>query len=311
METDGKHEISQWIRDKAAALGFYACGISEAGFLKKDEDRLNHWLLQGYQGEMGYIARDLGKRLDPRNLIPDAKSVISVLLNYYPPENPPTENNYRITKYAYGKDHHVVIKEKLNQIIAGLKKFSGDCQARPFTDSAPVREKTWAEKAGLGHIGKNTILINPEFGSFHFIGDIITDLELEYDPHHEKDLCGKCTRCMDACPTGAITAPRLLDARRCIAYHTIESRGIIPQELKGKFNGWIFGCDTCQDVCPWNNKAKPNSEPAFSLTPGLKTMNREKWERLTREQFNDLFRHSAIKRTGFERLKRNILFLKD
>jgi len=310
LETPRHHELSQWIKKKAEALGFSACGIAEASFLEKDTDRLNQWLLHGYQGDMLYMARNREKRLDPRLLVPGARSVISVLFNYYPAENPSPENNYKIAKYAYGKDYHFVLREKLNKLTAAIKERAGDFQARAFTDSAPVMEKSWAEKAGLGWIGKNTCLIHPKLGSFVFIGEIITDLELEYDRHQINDLCGGCTRCTDACPTGAIIAPRLLDAGKCISYYTIEFRGDLPQNEKDKFNDWIFGCDICQDVCPWNRPAKPQNESSFNLEPGLQGMNKEKWEQLTEDQFNVLFRESAVKRTNFIGLKRNISFLK-
>lgn len=311
METVTHHEISGWIKARAAELGFSACGIAKAACLDKEAERLNNWLQLGHHGEMNYLARNVEKRLDPRKLFPGAKSVISVLLNYFPAENPPADNNYKIASYAYGRDYHLLIREKLNVLIDEIKARAGDFEARAFTDSAPVMDKAWAEKAGLGWIGKNTCLIHPKLGSFVFIGEIITTLELQYDTVRVNDLCGVCTRCIEACPTGAIMAPRLLDARKCISYSTIEFRGDLPTEEKENFNDWIFGCDICQDVCPWNRKALPNNEIDFQLKPGLKNMDKIKWERLSREEFNDLFRGSAVKRTKYEGLKRNILFLKD
>jgi epoxyqueuosine reductase len=311
LETAHRHEISQWIKIRAEALGFSACGIAEAAFLANDQDRLDHWLLHGYHGDMLYMARNREKRLDPRILLPGARSVISVLMNYFPEENLPEKNNYKIAKYAFGRDYHFVIRDKLHLLIAELKERVSDIQARAFTDSAPVLDRAWAEKAGLGWIGKNTCLIHPKLGSFVFIGEIITDLELEYDSHQINDLCGGCTRCIEACPTGAIIAPRLLDARKCISYYTIEFRGDLPLEVKENFEDWIFGCDTCQDVCPWNRLAKPHSESSFRPETGLHGMNKEKWEDLSLDQFNDLFRESAVNRTKYKGLKRNIQFLKD
>jgi len=255
--------------------------------------------------------RNHEKRTDPRALLPGARSVISVLMNYYPAETLPDENNYKIAKYAYGKDYHMVIREKLNQLMADLREFAGEHQSRALTDSAPVLERAWAEKAGLGWIGKNTCLIHPKMGSFVFIGEIITDLELEYDNHQINDLCGGCTRCIDACPTGAIVAPRVLDSARCISYFTIEYRGELPEEKKTNFQDWIFGCDICQDVCPWNRKAVPHSENSFKPSSGLLEMDKEKWEQLTEEQFRVFFKESALSRTKFKGLKRNIDFLKN
>jgi epoxyqueuosine reductase len=309
LEIAHQHEISQWIKTRAEELGFAACGISEATSVKTEGKSLKYWLSQGFHGEMDYMNRNLEKRLDPRILMPGARSVISVLLNYFPEEIFPEKDNYKIAKYAYGKDHHMVVRDKLNRLIKDLKDREGECQASVFIDSGPVVEKAWAAKAGLGWRGKNSLLIHPEYGSFLFIGDIITDLELEYDKEYVKDLCGKCTRCIDACPTGAITAPRLIDARKCISYLTIEYKGVLPESEKPKFDDRIFGCDICQDVCPWNRKAKTNTEKGFLLNPLLKGMNKEKWVQLTEDQFKIMFKNSAVKRTKFNRLKRNIDFL--
>lgn len=267
--------------------------------------------MKGLQGEMDYMVRNSDKRLDPRVLMPGARSVISVLLNYFPEEILPEKDNYKIAKYAYGKDYHVVIPEKLNVLIKEMRARYGECHARAFTDSAPVMEKAWAERAGLGWRGKNSLIIHPKIGSFVFIGEIITDLVLEYDQVKVGDLCGNCTRCIDACPTGAIIAPRRLDPRKCISYFTLEYRGELPAVEKDKFNDWIYGCDICQDVCPWNRKAKANAESPFIPNPVLKEMNKEKWEHLTEDQFKVLFWNSAVKRVKFGRLMRNILFLKD
>jgi epoxyqueuosine reductase len=311
LETSRHYGISHWIKTRALELGFDACGISEATLLEKDEEKLNHWLMQGFNGEMDYMARNRDKRTDPRILFPGARSVISVLMNYFPGENLPEKNNYKIAKYAYGKDYHLVIRHKLNLLIAEIKEKSGDFQGRAFTDSAPVMDKAWAEKSGLGWIGKNTCLIHPKLGSFVFVGEIITDLKLEYDKNTINDLCGGCTRCIDACPTGAIVAPRVVDARTCVSYCTIEFHGELAQEEKGNFQDWIFGCDICQDVCPWNRKAIPHHQNDFLPKPGLRYMDKEKWEHLDQDQFNNLFRHSAVKRTKFEGLKRNIDLLKN
>jgi epoxyqueuosine reductase len=311
LDTARQHEISQWIKARASELGFAACGISEAAFLGSEEKRLMDWLSKGLHGEMDYMARDPGTRLDPRLLIPGARSVISVLINYFPEETLPEKNNYKIARYAYGKDYHIVIKEKLKVLIEKLKSRAGECQARAFTDSGTVMDKAWAERAGLGWRGKNSLIIHPKIGSFFFIGEIITDLELEYDQLKISDHCGSCTLCIDACPTGAIVAPRILDPGKCISYFTLEYKGELPAGEKEKFNDWIYGCDICQDICPWNQHAKPNTESSFQLNPGLKVMDKEKWEQMTEEQFRVLFRHSAVKRGKFIRLKRNILFLKD
>ena len=310
METARRHEISQWIKNRSSELGFAICGIARAALLEKDAERLNQWLANGFHGEMHYMARNTDKRPDPRILLPEARSVIMLLVNYFPAETLPEKDNYKIARYAYGMDYHLVIREKLNQLGREMTEMTGPVQYRAFTDSAPVMERAWAEKAGLGWIGKNTCLINPNLGSFVFIGEIITDLELEYDDRITNDRCGGCTRCIDACPTGAIIAPHMVDSRKCISYYTIEFRGDLPSEEKEKFNDWIFGCDICQEVCPWNRKALPHCERVFLPAPGLIDMNKEKWEHLSSEEFNTLFKKGAVKRTGFEGLKRNINFLK-
>jgi len=257
------------------------------------------------------MTRHSDKRLDPRHLLPGARSVISVLMNYFPEITLPEKDNYKIAKYAYGKDHHLVIRDRLNRLIKEIRDRAGECQARASIDSGPVMDKAWAERAGLGWRGKNTLLIHPEIGSFVFIGEIITDLELEYDQRKVSDHCGTCTRCIEACPTGALVAPRLIDARKCIAYLTIEYKGELPEGEKEKFNDWIFGCDICQDVCPWNSRPKSCIEVDFLPGHAFFEMNKAKWERLTLEQFNDIFRDSAVKRTKYSKLKRNIRFLSD
>lgn len=309
MNREDRHGISQWIKTRASELGFFACGISPAEFLEADDVRLRHWLSLGYQGEMGYLERNHDLRTDPRELLPGAKSVISFLFNYYPAENPSSENNYKISKYAYGKDYHIVLKNKLKQLVAELRVKTGDMQARAFTDSAPILERAWAEKAGLGWIGKNTCLINPTAGSFVFLAEIITDLELEYDSIRVNDLCGGCTKCIEACPTGAITGPHLLDARKCISYLTIEYHGELPVDQKENFNDWIFGCDICQDVCPWNRRAGAHAEQEFLPDSLLMKMTKEKWKELVPEAFDAMFGKSAVKRAKYEGMKRNISFL--
>ena len=310
MANADRHEISNWIKSRTIEIGFSECAIAEAGFLTDEEARLDRWLELGYHGEMGYMARNREKRLDPRNLLPGARSVIIVLMNYFPSGTLPENDNYKIAKYAYGMDYHFVIREKLKKLVNDINSRYGQMNARVFTDSAPVLERAWAEKTGLGWIGKNTCLIHPKNGSFFFIGEIITDMELEYDDRKINDLCGGCTRCIEACPTGAIIAPRLLDARKCISYLTIEFNGELPGEQQDAFNDWIFGCDICQDVCPWNRKAEHHQVTEFHPQPLLKTMNKARWEALTRDEFQVLFSNSAVKRTGFEGLTRNIFFVK-
>ncbi|MFP4024719.1 MAG: tRNA epoxyqueuosine(34) reductase QueG [Thiohalospira sp.] len=295
------------IKQKALELGFLVVGISKAGFLEKESKQLKEWLDKGLHGEMQYMENHFEKRVDPRKLVEGAKSVISVLYNYYPKEKQ-IEDTFKISKYAYGKDYHYVVKDKLFKLLEFINTEIGDVRGRAFVDSAPVMDKVWAAKSGLGWIGKNTNLISKEFGSFVFIGELIIDLELKYDAS-VKDYCGNCTKCIDACPTGALK-PYQLDARKCISYLTIEKKGEIPPEFKGKWKDWIFGCDICQDVCPWNNKAKLHSESKFKITDELKNLEKEKWENLDQSTFKKIFKNSPIQRTRFEGLKRNIEFLK-
>jgi epoxyqueuosine reductase len=311
VESPKRQELSRWIKKRAESLGFAVCGIAKADYLEEDDERFYQWLQRDYQAGMRFMERYRDIRPDPRKLLPGARSVIVVLMNYFPSEPLHLANNYKIAKYAYGRDYHLVIREKLNQLTVELKEIAGDFQVRAFTDSAPVLERAWAQKAGLGWIGKNTCLIHPGMGSFVFIGEIITDMDLAYDQQQVNDLCGGCTRCIDACPTGAICAPRLLDAGKCISYYTIEHRNDLPADLSGKFQDWIFGCDICQDVCPWNRKAQPHGEEMFKPAKELVDMDKEKWERLTGQQFKALFMESAVLRTKFSGLKRNIHFLKN
>jgi len=287
------------------------CGISEARFLFEEKDRLQNWLQLEMHGEMGYMANHLDKRLDPRLLVDHARSVISVLLNYFPGNEQTDPEAPVLSKYAFGTDYHFVMKDKLEVLFRFIQSEIAPCEGRCFVDSAPVLDRAWAALAGLGWIGKNTNLISVEHGSFFFIGELILDLELPTDQKTVRDHCGTCSRCIDACPTQALVAPYVLDARRCISYQTIEKRGEIDPELKDKFENRVFGCDICQDVCPWNLKSEAHHEPAF--TPELKLMNltKSEWSNMDKPLFNELFRNSAVKRTRFEGLKRNLKFLED
>ncbi|MCD4832663.1 MAG: tRNA epoxyqueuosine(34) reductase QueG [Bacteroidales bacterium] len=308
------------IKQKALELGFSTVGISRADFLAKESNLLKEWLDNGFHGEMQYMENNFEKRTDPGKLVKGAKSVISVLLNYYP-EKLQKDNTYKISKYAYGKDYHFVVKEKLHDLLEFIQTEIGDVNGRAFVDSAPVMDKVWAAKSGLGWIGKNTNLISKEFGSFVFIGELIIDLELDYDHpdssrpdkyrdsgRNIKDYCGTCTKCIDACPTNALT-PFQLDARKCISYLTIEKKGVLPEEMKGKWKDWIFGCDICQDVCPWNSKMKPHNQQAFNISDELKTFTKEDWQNLNKPTFKKFFKNSPVERTKFEGLRRNIEFL--
>jgi epoxyqueuosine reductase len=309
LKRKDKYNLTEWIRNKTLEAGFNACGISPVEFLAEDDRRLDEWLKAGFQGEMSYLERNREKRANPALLLEGAKSVISVLLNYNPVESLTENDNYRIAKYAYGRDYHDIVRGKLNSLAAEIEQEASPMIFRAFTDSAPVFDKAWAERAGLGWVGKNTCLIHPKLGSFVFIGEIITTLELDYNTSRVNDLCGGCTKCLDACPTGAIVAPRVLDARRCISYLTIEFKGQLPEDYRTDFKDYIFGCDICQDCCPWNKKAVAGSEPAFRPSPELFSMNKEKWDGLTEGDFQNLFSGSAVKRAKFTGLRRNIDFL--
>lgn len=300
-----KTQITELIKRRTIDLGFSAVGISKAGFLEKESQQLKKWLQKGFHGEMSYMENHFEKRVDPRKLVKGAKSVMSVLYNYYPKETQ-AENTYKISKYAYGKDYHIVVKEKLYQLLAFIKKETEEVSGRAFVDSAPVMDKVWAARSGLGWIGKNTNLISKEYGSFVFIGELIIDLELEYDTP-VKDYCGNCTKCIDACPTSAL-GPYQLDARKCISYLTIEKKGNIPEEFKGKWNDWIFGCDICQDVCPWNKNPVPTKEESFLTLPEWFSYTKTNWQKITELEFNVIFIDSPIQRTGYAGLKRNLTF---
>lgn len=303
--------VSDRIKTKAKELGFMDCGISEARFLSEEKDRLINWLQEGMHGEMGYMNNHLEKRLDPRLLVENARSVISVLLNYFPAQKQVDPDAPILSKYAFGTDYHFIMKDKLGELLKFIQTEIASCEGRCFVDSAPVLDRAWAARAGLGWIGKNTNLISTEHGSFFFIGELILDLELPVDEKIVRNHCGSCTRCIDACPTKALVAPFVLDARKCISYQTIENRGEIDPELKGKFENRVFGCDICQDVCPWNLKSETHDEPAFVADARLMNLSRDDWHSMDKPTFNALFRNSAVKRTRFEGLQRNMKFLKE
>jgi len=304
------HSSTQFIKSLAIELGFSYCGISKAEFLSEEAPRLEEWLKRNYQGKMSYLENHFDKRLDPTLLVPGAKSVISLIYNYYPEKDLAQENpdSYKIAKYAYGEDYHAVIKDKLTFFLQQIRNEVGEVDGRAFVDSAPVHERAWAKKSGLGWIGKNSLLLNRSMGSFFFLAELIIDLELEYDGP-TKDYCGTCTACMDACPTDAIPEPYVVDGSKCISYFTIELKEEIPASAKGKFENWIFGCDICQDVCPWNSFSKPHRESRFTPSQDLENMTRQEWTEITESVFQKLFTKSALKRTRYEGLKRNIGFI--
>lgn len=286
-----------------------SCGIAKAGFLEEEAPRLEKWLTENRHGQMQYMENHFDKRLNPTLLVDGAKSVISLLLNYYP-EQKQAEGSYKISKYAYGQDYHFVIKEKLKELLYSIQENIGEVGGRAFVDSAPVLDKAWAAKAGLGWIGKNSNLLSKQTGSFFFIAELIVDIELEYDMPTTSH-CGSCTACIDACPTGAIIQPYVVDGSKCISYYTIELRDNMPMEIKGKMDEWAFGCDVCQDVCPWNRFSKPHNEPLFNPHPDLLTLTKKDWEEITKDTFRAVFKNSAVKRTKYSGLMRNINFLKE
>jgi len=306
MNAAGKHTAI--VKRIAAELGFLFCGISKAGFLEEEAPLLEKWLNDNMHGKMQYMENHFDKRLDPTILVPGAKSVVSLLLNYYP-ETQQHPGAPKISKYAYGKDYHLVIKDKLYAFLEMLRTEIGEVDGRVFVDSAPVMDKAWAKKSGLGWQGKNGNLIHPKNGSFFFIAELVLDLDLEPDGPI-KDYCGTCTKCVDACPTDALNQPYVVDGSKCISYLTIELKdAALPQEFRGKMDDWMFGCDVCQDVCPWNRFSKPHSEPDFLPHPKLLDMTRGEWQELTTEVFREIFKQSAVKRTKQEGLARNIAFL--
>ena len=306
--TDNRKKYSDFIKAEAKRLGFLSCGISKAGFLEEEAPRLEKWLNENRHGQMQYMENHFDKRLDPTLLVDGAKSVISLLLNYYP-EQTQIEGSYKISKYAYGQDYHFVIKSKLKDLLQSIQENIGEVGGRAFVDSAPVLDKAWAAKSGLGWIGKNSNLLSKQVGSFFFIAELIVDIDLEYDGV-TTDHCGSCTACIDACPTQAIIEPYVVDGSKCISYFTIELKENIPAEMRGKFDDWAFGCDVCQDVCPWNRFSKPHREPLFNPHPDLLSMTKKDWDEITEDTFRAVFKNSAVKRTKFEGLTRNINFLK-
>jgi epoxyqueuosine reductase len=306
--TADRSTYSIMIREKARELGFFSCGISVAGKLEPESRALERWLKAGMHGKMSYMENHFEKRTDPRKLVDGAKSVISVLHNYYPANAQSDPGAPVLSKYAYGTDYHFVLKEKLRELHEFIKNNIGEVHGRAFVDSAPVLDRVWAARAGLGWIGKNTNLLVKKAGSFFFIGELIVDIELAPDDP-VKDYCGTCTRCIDSCPTGAIVAPRVLDARKCLSYLTIEFRGELPEAMVGKMENRMYGCDICQDVCPWNKKAVPNGEPLFTPLAGLLEMSRDDWRGLERKTFRHYFRRSAVNRVTYQQFRRNIDFL--
>lgn len=299
---------TQLIKAEAERLGFSHTGISKAGFLEAEAPRLEQWLAGNRHGQMSYMERYFDKRLDPRLLVEDAKSVVSLLLNYFPAEFQEDPEAPKISRYAYGKDYHEVIKEKLKALLNFIREQIGEVSGRAFTDSAPVLDRAWAAKSGLGWIGKNSNLIHPKAGSYFFIAELILDLELEPDAPM-KDYCGSCTRCIDACPTDAIIKPQVVDGSKCISYFTIELKDQIPASVKGKFDNWAFGCDICQEVCPWNRFSKPTSEPGFKAKAEITGWNKKDWEEITETVFEKVFHDSPLHRTGFNGIKKNLAFL--
>jgi epoxyqueuosine reductase len=287
-------------------LGFISCGISKSGFLENEIGRFESWLKNNYHGKMSYMERNFDKRMDTRKLVDGSKSVISLLFNYYPSKEI-NNNCFKISKYAYGKDYHFIIKDKLKTLLSSMRNEIGEIDGRVFVDSAPIMEKAWAKKSGLGWIGKNTNLISKKTGSFFFIAEIIVDLELEYD-NEVTDHCGSCNACLDACPTDALYEPYKIDASKCISYFTIELKEQFPNDLKKDFNDWIFGCDICQDVCPWNKFSRPNEEPLLSPLKEINQYSKKDWLELTDEVFKVVFKGSPLERTKFKGLKRNIQY---
>ena len=296
------------IKTQAKSLGFMSVGISKAGFLEEEAPRLEKWLNNNMNGKMSYMVRNFDMRLDPRKIVEDAKSVISLTYNYFPKKEP-DKSGFKISKYAYGRDYHFVIKEKLRNLLEFIKDKTGDINGRVFVDSAPILERAWAKKSGLGWVGKNTNLISKQHGSFFFLCEIILDINLNYD-YIETDHCGSCTACIDACPTDAISEPYTVDGSRCISYYTIELKDKMPDYAKNTYDDWIFGCDICQDVCPWNRFSRTHNEPLFNPKDEFLSISKNDWIEMTKETFNKVFKNSAVKRAGFDGIKRNIEFIK-
>ena len=301
-----KKNYSDFIKNKSIELGFISCGISKSAFLENEIGRFESWLKDNYHGQMSYMERNFDKRMDTRKLVDGSKSVISLLFNYYPSKEI-NNNSFKISKYAYGNDYHFIIKDKLKTLLSSMRNEIGEIDGRVFVDSAPIMEKAWAKKSGLGWIGKNTNLISKKTGSFFFIAEIIVDLELEYD-NEVTDHCGSCTACLDACPTDALYEPYKIDASKCISYFTIEIKDQFPNDLKKDFNDWIFGCDICQDVCPWNKFSIPNKEPLLNPKNEINQYSKKDWLELTDEVFKVVFKETSLERTRFKGLKRNIQY---
>lgn len=300
------------LKSTAKRLGFDFCGIAKAEFLEEEAPRLEEWLNRNYQGKMAYLANHFDKRLNPTKLVEGAKTVVSLIYNYYPERQLPHQpSDIKLAKYAYGADYHDVIRAKLTEFLEVLREEIGEISGRSFVDSAPIMERQWAQKAGLGWIGKNSLLLNREMGSFFFLAELIIDLDATPDLPLAKDYCGTCTACIDACPTDAIVQPEVIDASKCISYLTIELKEAIPNEFAGKMENWAFGCDICQDVCPWNRFSKPNSESAFQPNAELAGFSIREWTEMTEETFTRVFAKSAVKRAKFAGLKRNIDFLQN
>ena len=301
-----KKKYSDFIKNKSIELGFISCGISKSGFLENEIGRFESWLKDNYHGQMSYMERNFDKRMDTTKLVAGSKSVISLLFNYYPSKEI-NNDSFKISKYAYGKDYHFIIKDKLKSLLSSMRNEIGEIDGRVFVDSAPIMEKAWAKKSGLGWVGKNTNLISKKTGSFFFIAEIIVDLELEYDGE-VTDHCGSCTACLDACPTDALYEPYKIDASKCISYFTIELKDQFPNDLKKDFNDWIFGCDICQDVCPWNKFSIPNKEPLLNPKNEINQYSKKDWLELTDEVFKFVFKETPLERTNFKGLKRNIQY---
>lgn len=303
-------KYSQLIKEEALRLGFMQCGIAKADFLEEEAPRLTNWLNQQHHGQMSYMENHFDKRLDPRLLVDGAKSVISLSLNYFPSATPTDPEAPKLSKYAYGTDYHLVIKDKLFQLLQFIQQHIGEVSGRAFVDSAPVLDKAWAKRAGIGWVGKNSNILSKQSGSFFFLAELIIDLELAYDHPFTADHCGSCTKCIDACPTEAIIGPYIVNASKCISYLTIELKEEIPASFEGKMENWMFGCDICQDVCPWNRFSVPHAEPSFEPNEKLLEMKKEDWLDITEDVFKTIFKNSAVKRTKFKGLTRNIEFLK-
>ena len=312
MQDNLKSKYTQLIKAKAISLGFESVGIAKARFLEEEASNLEQWLKSGYQGEMSYLANNFDKRLDPTKLVEGAKSVISLSYNYFPDqEKTQRDDSYKIARYAYGQDYHYVVKDKVKELLEYIREEIGEVDGRAFTDSAPVMERAWAEQSGLGWRGKNSLLLQRNKGSYFFLAELIIDLDLEYDYPFSTDHCGTCTKCIDACPTNAIIDEKTVDGSKCISYFTIELKGAISNSVKDSFEDWMFGCDICQEVCPWNRFSKPHKESQFEPDSRLLNYDKSQWREITQEVFSEIFKKSAVKRTKFTGLIRNISFLQE